>query len=107
MLPYQDRCVIKGNEIVDEVTGEVTQEVIYDGECDYQSATSNIVEGVTMAQKPRLYIPYNKTLPIGLNQSVEIILSVGVTIKATILDYQYINFGKVKGIKINLNETTY
>lgn len=107
MLPYQDRCVIKGNEIVDEVTGEVTQEVIYDGECDYQSATSNIVEGVTMAQKPRLYIPYNKTLLIGLNQSVEIILSVGVTIKATILDYQYINFGKVKGIKINLNETTY
>lgn len=107
MLPYQDRCVIKGNEIVDEVTGEVTQEVIYDGECDYQSATSNIVEGVTMAQKPRLYIPYNKPLLIGLNQSVEIILSVGVTIKATILDYQYINFGKVKGIKINLNETTY
>lgn len=107
MLPYQDSCVIKGGEVVDSITGEITHSAIYSGVCDYQASTSNIVNGVTMAQGPRLYIPYNGILDLKLNQSIEITLSVGTKVKATILNFQYINFGKVKGIRINLNETTY
>lgn len=108
MLPYKDSCEILGNEVVDNVTGEISRETLYSGSCDYQSASANIVEGVTMAQSPRLYIPYTGSLlGLALNQSVEITLSVGRTIKATILDFQYIDFGKLRGIKINLNETTY
>lgn len=107
MLPYEDSCVIKGKEVVDENTGERTYQILYSGKCDYQSAISNIVNGITMAQSPRVYIPYCNIANLGLNQSLEITLSIGRKIKATILDFQYINFGKAKGIKINLNETTY
>lgn len=108
MLPYKDRCEILGNEVVDNVTGEISRETLYSGLCDFQSASANIVEGVTMAQSPRLYIPYSgNLLGLELNQTIKITLSVGRTIKATILDFQYIDFGKLKGIKINLNETTY
>lgn len=108
MLPYKDRCEISGNEVVDNVTGEISRETLYSGLCDFQSASANIVEGVTMAQSPRLYIPYSgNLLGLELNQTVKITLSVGRIIKATILDFQYIDFGKLKGIKINLNETTY
>jgi len=107
MLPYQDSCVIKGKEVVDSITGKTSYSSIYNGACDYQASTSNIVNGVTMAQGPRLYIPYDGLLDLELNQSIDITLSIGRIIKATILNFQYINFGKAKGIKINLNETTY
>lgn len=107
MLPYKDSCVIKGGETIDQVTGEITKAEVYSGMCDYQSATTNIVNNVTMATKPRIYVPYDNILNLNINQSVEITLSTGRKIKATILDYQYIDFGKARGIKINLNETTY
>lgn len=108
MLPYKDSCIIKGGtETINPVTGEVSLSEVYSGVCDYQSATTAIVNGVTMATKPRLYIPYDSSLNLKLNLDVEITLEIGRKIKASILDFQYINFGKANGIKINLNETMY
>ncbi len=105
MLPYRDSCVISGGiEVVDQETGEVSYADVYSGKCDYQSASSAIINGVTMAQSARLYIPVME-IALDTNQFVTITSPRGRVIKATILDYQYIEIGKVSGIKINLNET--
>lgn len=110
-LLYNNNCKIYGKDVVvDELTGDFTKNVIYEGKCDYQPTRTKITDGTLTQTTPMLYLPYDAkkdTFVIGCD--IEIITTnTTPNIKAKIRGYQEVNIkDKLVGIAIELAEVTY
>lgn len=104
-LPYNDNCIIKGEETVDS-KGKRSYITIYNGKCDFQSSKSNVINGVTMAQNAKVYLPL-VDIQLSINLRITITTSYNKIINANILDYQEVILDKIKGIEILLDQTNY
>ena len=59
-LLYNNNCKIYGKDVVvDELTGDFTKNVIYEGKCDYQPTKTKMTDGTLTQTTPMLYLPYD------------------------------------------------